>query len=71
MNTGRPRKYDIKREDLIRLREAGYGRVMIAKVYGCDQSTVRHWLIKYGLPTVGPKIRPAWRIMNQLMSAAQ
>jgi DNA invertase Pin-like site-specific DNA recombinase len=69
--TGRPRKYDIKREDLIRLREAGYGRTLIAKVYGCDQATIRHWLIKYDLPTIAPRIRPAWRIMNQLMSAAE
>lgn len=69
MSNGRPRKYNITREDLIRLRAKGYGRTTIAKVYGCDQTTIRHWLIKYDLPTIAPKIRPSWKIMNQLMSA--
>lgn len=49
MNIGR--EYVVKLGDLRRMREAGMGCWAIAKVYGCDQSTVRHWLIRFGLPT--------------------
>lgn len=47
----RHRKYDIRKEHLEQMRAAGMGRISIAKVYGCEESTITHWLRKYGLPT--------------------
>lgn len=45
------RKYNWDRDRLAYLREQGLGTWRIAKIYGCDQSTVRYWLEKFELPT--------------------
>jgi Meiotically up-regulated gene 113 len=68
--TGRPRAYDIRKEDLERMRAAGLGRVLIAKTYGCDSTTIRHWLIKYGLETIQAPKPPSQYRMDQLLSQA-
>ncbi len=71
MKTGRPRTFDIRKEDLERLRAHGYGRIAISKVYGCHETTIRHWLVKYGLPTTNPLTKPSESRMQQLMRAAE
>lgn len=50
----RHRKYDIRKEHLKQMRAAGMGRNAIADVYGCDPSTIRHWMVKFGLETRSP-----------------
>jgi hypothetical protein len=45
------------KEQLIRMREARMGTPSIAKAVGCDQSSIRYWLKKYGLPT--GRVQPA------------
>lgn len=70
MKTGRPRTFDIRKEDLERMRAAGLGRNLIAKVYGCHPFTVRHWLIKYGLPTQRPLKQPDRARMERLIQMA-
>jgi hypothetical protein len=47
----RPCTFPWNKKQLMRLREVGMGTPTIAKLYGCDVSTVRHTLLKYGLPT--------------------
>lgn len=47
----RPCTYPWNKKQIARLREVGMGTPTIAKLYGCDVSTVRHTLLKYGLPT--------------------
>ena len=44
-------KFVFEREHLQKLRDAGWGRQRIADLYGCDQTTVRYWLVKFGLDT--------------------
>lgn len=70
MRSGRPRTFDIRKEDLERLRTAGYGRIAIAKVYGCHETTIRHWLVKYGLPTTNALIQPDRARMERLLRMA-
>jgi len=53
---GRPVKYIFERKHLIRLRAARMGTVRIAKIYGCDPTTVRRALIAMGLPTQFPAV---------------
>jgi hypothetical protein len=53
----RPYRYEWSREQLMRLRAAGMGTVRIAKIYGCDQSTVRNALKRLGIPTYAPAVR--------------
>lgn len=52
--TGRPPMYDLNRDVLMRLREAGLGRIRIAKIFHCQDTTVRAALVKHGLPTGRP-----------------
>ena len=55
----RPKRYDIRKEHLEKMRVAGMGRIAIAKVYGCDESTITYWLRKYELPTgLAPQPQP-------------
>lgn len=51
MRAFKPRKYMINRELLERWRSDGDGTWKIAARFGCDQSTVRNWLIRFKLPT--------------------
>lgn len=71
MRTGRPRTFDIRKDDLTRMRSAGLGRIMIAKVYGCHETTIRHWLIKFDLPTALPKRKPDRARMRRLIEASR
>lgn len=57
MRTGRPYRYAWDKGQLERMRAAGMGATRIAKIMGCDPSTVRHALIALGLPTRCETIR--------------
>ncbi len=39
------------KQQMIRMRNARMGCVAIAKAVGCNPSTIRYWLRRYGLPT--------------------
>jgi hypothetical protein len=43
-------------DGLAKLRDAGFGTHRIAKIYGCEPSTVRSALMRLGLPTKLPKV---------------
>lgn len=69
---GRQRfRYDIRREDLERLRAAGYGRIPIAQLYGCEQTTITYWLRKFGLPTAQPRVGPSRAKIEAMLKAAE
>lgn len=56
MKPFKPKKYMINRELLERWRSNGDGTHKIAARFGCDQSTVRNWLIRLKLPTARPNV---------------
>lgn len=54
MSEWKGRRYRVSESHLRRLRQEGLGCSQIAKIYGCDPSTVRFWLQKFGIPPAGP-----------------
>ncbi len=59
----KPRKYGITRELLEIYRAQGEGPRKIAKHFpGCTPSTVRNWLIRFGMDTELPLIGPVERV---------
>lgn len=66
----RPREYLVRVEDLRRMREAKMGTTAIAKVYGCDQSTVRSWLNRFGMPTQRQYVAPTPEAIDSAIAAA-
>jgi hypothetical protein len=65
------REYAVSPADLKRMREAEMGTPAIAAVYGCDPSTVRHWLIKFGLPTRRERIAPPMDAIERAIRHAE
>jgi hypothetical protein len=57
-STFAPRKYAVTFEDLKAWRAAGESTPQIASRFNCDITTVRHWLIRLGLPTANPLVKP-------------